>query len=186
MINTQTMLDAPSGFRSLYWPVAIILAVLLALLWFMGFGPGGLACKRVAAAVATDAPVAPVAAPAEPAVAPAPAAPAPALAAAPGLEKLYFATSSSDVDAASKAKLGKIVEYLKANPAAVVLLSGFHDPSGNKAQNEELALNRARAVRAALGEAGIAKERVEMAKPIETTGGGAPEEARRVEVSIKR
>jgi hypothetical protein len=29
---------------------------------------------------------------------------------APGFEKLYFATNSSDVDAASKAKLGKTIE----------------------------------------------------------------------------
>ncbi len=184
MTNTQTMLDAPSSFRSLYWPVAIILALLLGLLWFMGFGPGGLACRPAAALASAAAQAAPDAraTPLAPVVAPAP---APAVPAAPGAEKLYFATSSSEVDAASKAKLGKIIGYLNANPAAVVLLSGFHDPSGNKVQNEELALNRARAVRAALGEAGVAKERVEMAKPVETTGGGAPEEARRVEVSIK-
>jgi outer membrane protein OmpA-like peptidoglycan-associated protein len=200
MSASQTMADVPSTFRSLYWPVAIVLALLVGLLWLMGYGPGGKACSvpAVAMTAAPAAVVAPMPAPAPvPAPAPAPAAvaavaAAPVVAAvaaaaavAPPAEKVYFALNSTEVTATSEAKLDKIVAYLKANTGATAVLSGFHDPSGNKASNEELALNRARGVRAALEKAGIAKERVSMAKPAETTGGGAPEEARRVEVSVK-
>jgi outer membrane protein OmpA-like peptidoglycan-associated protein len=201
MSASQTMADVPSTFRSLYWPVAIVLALLVGLLWLMGYGPGGKACSvpAVAMSAAPAAAVAPAAMPSPtPAPTPAPAAvaaapvvaaaaavAATAAAAAPPAEKVYFALNSTEVTAPSEAKLDKIVAYLKANAGATAVLSGFHDPSGNKASNEELALNRARGVRAALEKAGIAKERVSMAKPAETTGGGAPEEARRVEVSVK-
>jgi K(+)-stimulated pyrophosphate-energized sodium pump len=169
MTYTQTMLDEHSTFRGLYWPVAIVLALLLGLLWLTGYGPGGQGCKPEVVAAMPEA----IPAPAAVAVA------------APPAEKVYFDVNSFDVNAESTAKLGKIIDYLKANSGAMAVLSGFHDPTGNKASNEELALNRARAVRAALEKAGIPKERVEMAKPAETTGGGAPEEARRVEVSVK-
>jgi K(+)-stimulated pyrophosphate-energized sodium pump len=108
------------------------------------------------------------------------------MAEAPPAEKVYFALNSTEVTAQAEGKLDKIVAYLKANAGATAVLSGFHDPSGNKASNEELALNRARGVRSALEKAGIPKERITMAKPAETTGGGAPEEARRVEVSVKQ
>jgi outer membrane protein OmpA-like peptidoglycan-associated protein len=188
MTQSQTMLDEPSTFRSLYWPVAIILALLLGLLWLMGYGPGGQAC-RPAPVVSIPAPAAApaaVVATTPPAVAAAPAAAtAMAPAALPPAEKVYFAIDKFDVNAESAAKLSKIIDYLKANAGAMAVLSGFHDPTGNKAANEELALNRARAVRTVLEQAGIPKERVEMAKPVETTGGGAEQESRRVEVSVK-
>ena len=87
----------------------------------------------------------------------------------------------ADTDAQLKA----IVAHLKDNPSAMAVLSGFHDASGNAQTNEELALNRARAVRAALMASGIAKERVEMSKPQVTTGSGPAREARRVEVSVR-
>jgi outer membrane protein OmpA-like peptidoglycan-associated protein len=196
MNASQTMLDTPSTFRSAYWPVAIVLAVLLALLWLMGYGPGGKACS-----VATAAALAPAAAVPTPAPAPAPsdaptaapavvaavaAAAAPAVAAAlPATEKIYFAVNSFDIAAAEKAKTTKIIDHLKSNASAKAVLSGFHDPTGDKAANEELALNRARAVRTLLEAEGIGKDRVEMAKPAQTTGGGPAAEARRVELSVQ-
>jgi outer membrane protein OmpA-like peptidoglycan-associated protein len=189
------MLDEQSTFRSLYWPVAIILALLLGLLWLLGYGPGGQACRPApvvsmpapaaapAAVVATTPPAVVAAPPAVVAAPPPTTAMAPA--ALPPAEKVYFAVDKFDVNAESTAKLSKIIDYLKANPGAMAVVSGFHDPTGNKAKNEELALNRARAVRTVLEQAGIPKERVEMAKPVETTGGGAEQESRRVEVSVK-
>jgi K(+)-stimulated pyrophosphate-energized sodium pump len=129
------------------------------------------------------APAPVVAAPVAAAAAPEPA--KPAAPAVPATAKLYFATGSAVVDDPSRAKLVGIIDHLKAHPGSMAVLSGFHDPTGNKAKNEELALNRARAVRAVLGTSGIQKERIEMAKPAETTGGGPEQEARRVEVSVK-
>jgi outer membrane protein OmpA-like peptidoglycan-associated protein len=191
MSNTQTLMDVPSTFRSLYWPVAIVLALLLALLWFAGYGPGGKACAvPVAAATPAAAPTptaAPAAAPAAaPTVRPEIAAVA-ALPAAPPAENVYFAVNSFQVPADFEGKLVSIASYVKANAGASVVLSGYHDPTGNKAANEELALNRAKAVRTVLmDKLGLAKERVVMAKPVETTGGGNAQEARRVEVSVRQ
>jgi K(+)-stimulated pyrophosphate-energized sodium pump len=185
MSNTQTLMDVPSTFRSLYWPVAIVLALLLALLWFAGYGPGGKACAVPMAAMAPAAAVAPAPA-AAPAVRPEIAAVA-ALPAAPPAENVYFAVNSFAVPADFEGKLVSIASYVKANPGASVVLSGYHDPTGNKAANEELALNRAKAVRTLLmDKMGLAKERVVMAKPVETTGGGNDQEARRVEVSVRQ
>ena len=185
-----------NGFRRWYWIVAALLALLLLLLWFTGFGPGGSKCKQAMAGycadnapvVAVPAPAAVVASPAGVAVAPA-AAPA-AVAAAPVAAALpaavvYFAKDKFDMPIGADQKLVDVVGYLKANANGKAVLSGFHDPSGNLAHNEELALNRARSVRASLEAAGIVKERVVMQKPSVTAGGGAPEEARRVEVSVR-
>ncbi len=189
--NAQTMIDLPSTFRSLYWPVAIILALALALLWLTGNGPGGSACK-VSAPVAAVAPVvtpppAPVPAPAPVVAAAAPVVeavkPAPA-ADIPPAQNVYFATSKFDVNKEGLTKAGIIIDYLKSHPNAKAMLSGFHDIRGNPAANEELALNRARAVRTVLEEAGINKDRIVMNKPAVTTGDGNLPEARRVEISV--
>lgn len=182
-----------AAFRGRFYTVAAILAALLALLWLLGYGPGGSACKAVAPMTAA-APAAPAPTP-EPTAAPAPVAAAmPAAAAtttttatASSLPNtiVYFEVGKADLPADADKEMADVVTALKANAAAKVQLSGFHDPSGNLAQNEELALNRARAVRAALEAAGIARDRVVMAKPAVTTGSGDAREARRVEVTMQ-
>jgi K(+)-stimulated pyrophosphate-energized sodium pump len=113
------------------------------------------------------------------------AAPAALAGAAPPAAKIYFALDKSVVPADSADRLKDIVAYLKANTKAKAVVSGFHDPTGSLARNEELALNRARAVRGALERAGIKNDRVMMQKPTVTTGDGPPEEARRVEVAVR-
>ncbi|MDL9997795.1 sodium-translocating pyrophosphatase [Variovorax sp. J22P240] len=136
------------------------------------------------------------AAPAAPAVVPpAPAAAAPAavpVAAADsgpsiktegGVVKLYFATSSAEVPAGSSEALVDIVKAVQSGNR--VLVSGFHDASGDPAKNAELAKQRAMAVGAALKLAGVPDDKVELAKPAETTAGGPPAEARRVEVKVQ-
>ena len=190
-----------NGFRRWYWAVAALLALLLLLLWFTGFGPGGTACKKAMAGYCADnapvalAPVAsaPAVVPAAVAVAPvavaAPTTPAPVAAAAVAVALpatvIYFDKNKFDMPLGADQKLADVVSFLKTNAAAKAVLSGFHDPSGNVASNEELALNRALSVRTSLEAAGILKERVVMEKPAVTAGGGAPEAARRVEVSVR-
>jgi len=124
-----------------------------------------------------------------PAVEPAPATlPAPVPEAAPvGLPaaNLYFDLDKTDLPADANSTLAPVVEYLKANPSARASIAGYHDPSGDAAHNEELAKNRAGAAKAALAAAGIAEDRLDMDKPIVTTGGGPAEDARRVEVRVK-
>jgi K(+)-stimulated pyrophosphate-energized sodium pump len=111
--------------------------------------------------------------------APASAAPAPAAA------KIFFASGSAEAPADVAKTLEPILAYAKANASAALAISGFHDPSGNQAQNEEIAKDRAKAIREALKNAGIAEDRIEMRKPEVTAGSGDAAEARRVEVSVK-
>jgi K(+)-stimulated pyrophosphate-energized sodium pump len=97
--------------------------------------------------------------------------------------KIYFAVGSAEIPADAAKTLEGIVAYAKANPNTKLALSGFHDPSGNQAVNEEVSKNRAKAVRDALKSQGISEDRVELKKPEATTGTGDAAEARRVEVS---
>jgi K(+)-stimulated pyrophosphate-energized sodium pump len=113
------------------------------------------------------------------------AAPAAVASSVPAAAKIYFAVGSADLPADAATTLETIVAHAKANPSAKIAISGFHDPSGSQAVNEEVAKNRAKAVREGLKNVGIAEERVELKKPQVTTGTGDAAEARRVEVSIQ-
>lgn len=147
------------------------------LLWLMSM------CGKKQETVQAPPPPAPVEAPAPaPALAPQPAA-APA---APPAAKLYFEVGKAALPKDASDTLKPIVTFLGANAASKAVISGFNDPTGNKAQNEELAKNRAKAVRESLKAAGIAEDRIVMQKPTETTGTGDAAEARRVEVSVQQ
>lgn len=192
-MDTEDILNASSlrTFNAWHWIGTILLVLLLLLLpWIAGIGPNS--WRDCCAPAAAAAPVAaPVVTPA-PAVAAEPATPPPAVAAAPAVTpdipsnaRVFFEVSKFDLPADIDATLGQIVAYLKAHPDAKAVVSGFHDPRGNKAQNDQLALDRARAVRSALEHAGIVRDRVVMAKPQETTGTGSLDDARRVEVGVQ-
>jgi len=98
---------------------------------------------------------------------------------------LYFEVDRFDLPADAAATLSALVAFLKSNPTAVAVVSGFHDPTGNVEHNLELAKNRALAVRDFLVRQGVAQPRIDLAKPVETTGSGSLDEARRVEVSVR-
>ncbi|MBI4754999.1 MAG: cytochrome-c oxidase, cbb3-type subunit III [Betaproteobacteria bacterium] len=98
--------------------------------------------------------------------------------------KVYFATGKADMGAEAQSVIQGLLDLAKANPNARFAVSGFHDATGDRAVNEELAKNRAVAVRDALKAAGVAEDRIELRKPAETTGTGGNKEARRVEASI--
>ncbi|MDM0020242.1 sodium-translocating pyrophosphatase [Variovorax saccharolyticus] len=133
------------------------------------------------------------AAPSAPSVAPAAAAPAAAPVAAAdagasiksegGVVKFYFATSSAEVPAGSSAALADIVKSVQSGGR--VLVSGYHDASGDPEKNAELAKQRAMAVGAALKIAGVPDDKVELAKPAQAQADGPPAEARRVEVKLQ-
>jgi len=98
---------------------------------------------------------------------------------------VYFDVGQSALPAGSDATLSMVIDYLKANSAATAVISGYHDPTGDQAVNEELAKNRAGAVRDALVAGGIEASRIDMKKPVVTTGGGTLADARRVEVTVQ-
>jgi cytochrome c oxidase subunit 2 len=120
--------------------------------------------------------------------APAAAAPAPAAAApasAPLVAKVYFESGVTALPADGAAALQPVVDAVKANAAARIAISGYHDKTGNPEQNAELAKQRAFAVRDALVAAGIADTRIALRKPEETQGDGNDREARRVEATVE-
>lgn len=101
------------------------------------------------------------------------------------LAKVYFAVGKAEVDEADKGVVGNTVEVLAAKAGGIVLLSGFHDPSGDPAKNAELAKQRAQAVRDALVAGGVAADSIKFRKPESTVGTGSPEEGRRVEIRVQ-
>ena len=101
------------------------------------------------------------------------------------LAKVYFALGQASLNDADKAVVSQTLAALALNPKAIVLLSGFHDTSGDPAHNAVLAKGRAEAVRDALVTGGVAPERVKLRKPESTVGTGSAEEGRRVEIRVQ-
>lgn len=99
-----------------------------------------------------------------------------------GVVKFYFASGKSDLAPGALAALADAIQAAKAGKRLVI--SGFHDATGDPAFNAELAKQRAFVVRDALVGAGVAESSLELKKPEETTGSGNNAEARRVEVVI--
>ncbi|MEP6721745.1 MAG: sodium/proton-translocating pyrophosphatase, partial [Variovorax sp.] len=133
-----------------------------------------------------------------PAAVSAPAAAAPAAPAAPaamasaeaamvkvenGIVKFYFVTGKAEVAPNAKEALADVIKAVQSG--STVLVSGYHDASGDPAKNAELAKQRAEAVGEALKAAGAPADKIELAKPTQTQADGPPAEARRVEVKVK-
>lgn len=107
----------------------------------------------------------------------------PAIRVEDGVVKFYFASGSAELAPGAAEALGDVVKGVAAGQTAVV--SGYHDTTGDPAQNEELAKQRALAVRDALAALGIGDDKVELKKPEVTSASGSNAEARRVEVSLQ-
>ena len=97
---------------------------------------------------------------------------------------LYFGVGEATLPAAAQEQLARVAQQARASGAHVVI-SGFHDASGNAAANADLARKRAQSVQRALQSAGVASNRLVLRKPVETIGGGDPKEARRVELHMQ-
>lgn len=166
----------------------LISAILLAVGLAVGIGihkaRGGAGAKAAAPAAAVQA------APAAPAADAAAAAPAAArvgddasVVVDNGVVKFYFASGKADLASGAVEALGDAVAAAKAGKKLVI--SGYHDTTGDPAKNAELAKQRAFAVRDALKGAGVDEASLELKKPEETAAGvGSNAEARRVEVMI--
>jgi hypothetical protein len=123
--------------------------------------------------------VAPVATVPAPVAEPAPAAVVTAMA------TLYFDTGSATPAADASTTLAAVVDHAKANPSARLVVSGFHDPSGDAAANEAVSLSRATSVRDLLIGLGVPPAQIDLEKPVVATGGGEERASRRVEVSVR-
>jgi len=151
------------------WLPWLIGAAVLLFLWNMFSGKP--------APTPTPAPVA------APAVAPAPA-PMPAAVAIVLPVKVYFDVGAAAVGADGNNTVAAVADLIKKD-GLKVSVTGYTDKTGDVAKNEELAKNRAAAVRDALKAAGVADASVEMKPPmfVEIGAGGSDAEARRVEIS---
>ena len=100
---------------------------------------------------------------------------------------LFFELGSPALQDSQAAGLAALVTELKAKPAAKISISGYHSAAGALAQNQELAKQRAFAVRDSLVASGIAATRVTLEKPQQTAANVAGEDptSRRVEVMVK-
>lgn len=99
---------------------------------------------------------------------------------------VYFDSGKAAVSNDLAAATGALKAYLEGHPGSRLAVSGYNDPTGNAALNAELSKKRAQAVAAALATAGIPQASIELVKPDDTTTGSVtPEQARRVEVSVK-
>jgi outer membrane protein OmpA-like peptidoglycan-associated protein len=158
-------------------PWLILLAALALLLWwFMGRPkpPPPVEAPAAATAPAVEAPAVP--------------APAAIPAIVPGLpQNVYFDTDSFVVSADGQKAITAALDEIKKDAGAKIAVTGYTDKTGDQKANEELAKNRAKAVRDALTAAGVPVANIEMRPPVFVEiGANAPAgdpSARRVEIS---
>ncbi|MCU0762102.1 MAG: OmpA family protein [Hydrogenophaga sp.] len=174
--------------------VVVIFAVLLAVGLAMGFGihkvrSGAAGAGASAAATAPADPASAAAASASAAVAggvdqamPGVRSEDASVVVENGVVMFYFATGKAELATGAVEVLADAIAAASSGKRLVI--SGFHDATGDPAFNIELAKQRAMAVRDALVGAGVAPGSVELKKPEETTGTGNLAQARRVEVVI--
>lgn len=101
------------------------------------------------------------------------------------LGKVYFEVGKADLPDDAPMLLRPAIRMAKAVEGSKLVVSGYHDASGDPAANAELAKRRALAVRDLLVAAGVGEQRIELAKPVVTMGGADDAEARRVEVTLR-
>lgn len=176
------MLDDDEGARTGLWvAIGVVVLLLFGLL-------GGLLLRSVKAGDAAQARAAALAAAAS--------APAPEIEAPrppPQVEDLdvpltrkplavvYFALGRAEVAATAAPAIEKAASAVRQGGR--LLVTGFHDTAGDPARNAELAKARARAVREALVQAGVRRDRVLLRKPA-SADSGSSREARRVEIRM--
>ena len=107
----------------------------------------------------------------------------PSIRVAEGMVVFYFASGKADLAEGAPQALGEVVTAVSGGK--MVVISGFHDASGDAAMNAELAKQRAMAVRASLLLLGVTEEKIELSRPESMQAGGSPAEARRVEVTVR-
>ena len=104
-----------------------------------------------------------------------------------GVVKFFVATGKADLavdlSADVQAALNDAAAAAKAGKKLVV--SGFHDSTGDAAVNAELAKQRALTVQAVLVNLGADAAAIELKKPEEMLGGTDNAQARRVEVVVQ-
>ena len=76
------------------------------------------------------------------------------------LGDVLFATDQASLTPDGMRTAQKLADVLQQNPQRAVLIEGFTDSTGTSAHNQELSERRASAVRSALQQMGVARERI--------------------------
>ncbi len=100
-----------------------------------------------------------------------------------GAVRFYFASGDADLADGAGAALGEVIKAARAGRTLVI--TGFHDATGDAQKNAALARQRALAVREALKQAGVSDRQIVLKKPEQLVGGGSDAEARRVEITLQ-
>ena len=100
-----------------------------------------------------------------------------------GVVKFYFASGKADLAAGAGDALQNVIKEVKTGRKLVI--SGFHDTTGDAGKNAELARQRALAVRDALKSTGVAEQQMDLKKPEQMAASDSYAEVRRVEVSLQ-
>ena len=100
-----------------------------------------------------------------------------------GIVKFYFAPGKAELAPGAGQALAEVVKGAQSGRKLVI--SGFHDATGDAARNAALARQRALAVRDALKALGVAGQQIEIKKPEPLASGGGSADARRVEISLQ-
>jgi outer membrane protein OmpA-like peptidoglycan-associated protein len=99
-------------------------------------------------------------------------------------ERIYFEVGQDSLPADAVDVLNRVAEAARSS-GGTVLISGFHDASGDAAANADLAKRRAQRVQHALEANGVTADHLQLSKPAMTTGDGDPKAARRVELRLQ-
>jgi len=99
-------------------------------------------------------------------------------------QRVYFELGQDSLPPEADEVLGRVADAARQNPQTRVLISGFHDASGDAAANADLAKRRAQRVQHALEANGVAPAQLQLNKPELTTGGADPREARRGDITV--
>ena len=104
-----------------------------------------------------------------------------------GAATFFFDVGSAALPQDATGSLSTLLAALKDHPDARATISGYHSAAGELAANQELAKQRAFAVRDALAAAGIDASRIVLEKPVQAEANLAGEDpkARRVEVAVQ-
>jgi outer membrane protein OmpA-like peptidoglycan-associated protein len=113
----------------------------------------------------------------------------PASAAAPSMvrviSQVYFEPGKAEPPPDVLMLLRPAIRAAMAMEGSKLVISGYHDGSGDAAANAELARRRAMTVREVLTAAGISEQRIELARHVVAVGSTDPNEARRVDVTLR-
>ena len=96
---------------------------------------------------------------------------------------VYFAKGDASLDTTAIKTVRSMAAAMMGIGTSMTL-TGYADRAGARDANVELAKQRATAVRNALVGAGIQPERIRLKAPVEVTGEGSDDKARRVDISM--